>query len=99
MTNQEILTSVLFTLQKKLSDLYSNLTVKYIFVQVEYTEVDVKLANLTDDEISDDEIMRTTSRMSPVPTPMETEEQREVEEEEEEEDVPEGRFPMLCSTS
>lgn len=57
---------------------------------VEYTEVDVKLANLTDDEISDDEIMRTTSRMSPVPTPMETEEQREVEEEEEEEDVPEG---------
>ena len=30
---------------------------------------------------------------------METEEQREVEEEEEEEDVPEGRFPMLCSTS
>lgn len=99
MTNQEILTSVLFTLEKKLSDLYSNLTVEYIFVQVEYTEVDVKLANLTDDEISDDEIMRTTSRMSPVPTPMETEEQREVEEEEEEEDVPEGRFPMLCSTS
>lgn len=71
---------------------------EYIF-QVEYTEVDVKLANLTDDEISDDEIMRTTSRMSPVPTPMETEEQREVEEEEEEEDVPEGRFPVLCSTS
>ena len=31
--------------------------------------------------------------------PMETEEQREVEEEEEEEDVPEGRFPVLCSTS
>lgn len=58
--------------------------------KVEYTEVDVKLANLTDDEISDDEIMRTTSRLSPVPMPMETEEQREVEEEEEEEDVPEG---------
>ena len=32
MTNQEILTSVLFTLEKKLSDLYSNLTVEYIFV-------------------------------------------------------------------
>lgn len=31
--------------------------------------------------------------------PMETEEQREVEEEEEEEDVPEGKFPVLCSTS
>jgi len=56
------------------------------------------LANLTDDEISDDEIMRTTSRMSPVPTPMETEEQREVEDEDEEEDVPEGGLPVLCST-
>lgn len=67
--------------------------------QVEYTEVDVKLANLTDDEISDDEIMRTSSRISPVPTPMETDEQRDVEEEEEEEDVPEGRFHVLCSTS
>jgi len=57
------------------------------------------LANLTDDEISDDEIMRTSSRISPVPTPMETDEQRDVEEEEEEEDVPEGRFHVLCSTS
>lgn len=60
------------------------------FYKVEYTEVDVKLANLTDDELSDEEILRTTSRMSPVPTPMDTEEQRDVEEEEEEEDVPEG---------
>lgn len=59
-------------------------------MEVEYTEVDVKLANLTDDELSDDEIIRTTTRESPVPTPMEAEDPREVEEEEEEEDVPEG---------
>lgn len=71
---------------------------EFHFFQVEYTEVDVKLANLTDDELSDDEIMRTTSRMSPVPAPMETEEPREVEEEEEEEDVPEGGMPALSST-
>lgn len=58
--------------------------------KVEYTEVDVKLANLTDEEMSDDEIIRTTTRASPVPPPMEAEEPREVEEEDEEEDVPEG---------
>ena len=68
-----------------------------LFFQVEYTEVDVKLANLTDDELSDEEILRTTSRMSPVPAPMETEEPREVEEEEEEEDVPEGASTVLCN--
>lgn len=59
-------------------------------MEVEYTEVDVKLANLTDEEMSDDEIIRTTTRASPVPPPMEAEEPREVEEEDEEEDVPEG---------
>ena len=57
------------------------------------------MANLTDDEISDDEIMRTTSRMSPVPMPMETEEPREVEDEDEEEDVPEGGLAVLCRTN
>ena len=56
---------------------------------MEYTEVDVKLANLTDEEISDDEI-KTSSKISPVP--METEDQRDAEEDEEEEDVPEGRW-------
>lgn len=71
----------------------------HAFFQVEYTEVDVKLANLTDDELSDDEIIRTTSRLSPpAPTPMETEEPREVEEEDEEEDVPEGGLPVLRGT-
>ncbi|KAK2558028.1 Lysine-specific histone demethylase 1A [Acropora cervicornis] len=59
--------------------------------KVEYTEVDMKLANLTDDELSDDDIIqRSSSRLSPTTTPMETEEQREGEEDEEEEDVPEG---------
>ncbi|XP_015756126.1 PREDICTED: lysine-specific histone demethylase 1A-like isoform X1 [Acropora digitifera] len=59
--------------------------------KVEYTEVDVKLANLTDEELSDDDIIqRSSSRLSPTTTPMETEEQREGEEDEEEEDVPEG---------
>ena len=57
---------------------------------MEYTEVDVKLANLTDEEMSDDEIIRTTTRASPVPLAMEAEEPREVEEEDDEEDVPEG---------
>ena len=66
--------------------------------QVEYTEVDVKLANLTDDELSDDEIIRTTTRESPVPTPMEAEDPREVEEEEEEEDVPEGGISVFCGS-
>ncbi|XP_068698016.1 lysine-specific histone demethylase 1A-like isoform X3 [Montipora foliosa] len=65
-------------------------------MEVEYTEVDVKLANLTDDELSDDEVIqRNTPRISPTTTPMEAEEQREGEEEEEEEDVPEGFFPSL----
>lgn len=50
------------------------------------------MATLTDDELSDDEIIqRTTSRVSPEAPPMDTEDQREGEEEEEEEDVPEGR--------
>ena len=63
--------------------------------QVEYTEVDVKLGNLTDDELSDDEVMqRSSSRLSPTTTPMETEEQREGEEDEEEEDVPEGKHQV-----
>lgn len=54
--------------------------------KVEYTEVDVKLANLTDDELSDDEIIqRTTSRLSPS---MEVDDQPD--EEEEEDDVPKG---------
>lgn len=57
---------------------------------MEYTEVDVKLANLTDEEMSDDEIIRTTTRASPVLPAMEAEEPREVEEEDDEEDVPEG---------
>ena len=59
------------------------------------------MANLTDDELSDDEIIRTTSRVSPpavVPIPMEPEEPREVEEEEEDEDVPEGGLPVCCGT-
>jgi len=48
------------------------------------------LANLTDDELSDDEIIqRTTSQISP---PMEVDNPPEPEEEEEEEDVPEGEY-------
>lgn len=62
----------------------------FCLLQVEYTEVDVKLANLTDEEMSDDEIIRTTTRASPVLPAMEAEEPREVEEEDDEEDVPEG---------
>lgn len=60
---------------------------KLLFLhQVEYTEVDVKLANLTDDELSDDEIIqRTTLRLSPS---MEVDDQPD--EEEEEDDVPKG---------
>ena len=72
----------------------------YLSSQVEYTEVDVKLANLTDDELSDDEVIqRNTPRISPTTTPMEAEEQREGEEEEEEEDVPEGKSQMATLTA
>lgn len=55
----------------------------------------MKLANLTDEELSDDDIIqRSSSRLSPTTTPMETEEQREGEEDEEEEDVPEGKHQV-----
>lgn len=57
---------------------------------MEYIEVDVKLVNLIDEEMSDDEIIRIIIRVLLVFLVMEVEELREVEEEDDEEDVFEG---------
>lgn len=57
---------------------------------MEYIEVDVKLVNLTDEEMSDDEIIRIIIRVLLVFLVMEVEELREVGEEDDEEDVFEG---------